>query len=101
MYPLMEKHEFAGGMQEQAISQIERAKPAYMLLVNNNYSWSVSAVSDKHIFNWFDGFAAAHYEVEGYVDKTGIFDAEYRWGRQKKGFNYKEIYRITVFKRID
>lgn len=101
MYPLMEPHAYAGGMQERAISAIEASKPGFIVLVNCLFSWSVGPKSDRHIFQWFDGYNKGRYEIAGTADMVSPFETEYRWGKEITDRDYKKPYRITVFKRIE
>lgn len=101
MFPLMEKHDYAGGMQEQAVKQMEKSKPRFIVLVNLPFSWIMNPESDRYIFTWFDKYEKSRYEIAGTADMVTPMHTEYRWGKDVKDKDYKKLHRITVFKRID
>jgi hypothetical protein len=67
VYGLMEPQTFARRMQEELIAEIERADPAYVVLVTVPTSWLVRPESDRRVFQWADAFLAARYDVVGRV----------------------------------
>ncbi|HWX21602.1 MAG TPA: hypothetical protein VN578_16995 [Candidatus Binatia bacterium] len=62
-YPLMEKHEFASKMQREMISEIERARPEYVVYVDDDLSWLVRETSDQTLFNWWKGYMATNLDL--------------------------------------
>ena len=63
MYPLMEAQEYAQKMQEEAIHEIESARPEYVVFVKEPHSWLRSAGSKENLFEWWPAYRAAHYEL--------------------------------------
>jgi 4-amino-4-deoxy-L-arabinose transferase-like glycosyltransferase len=63
MYPLMEKHEFAGKMQERMIMDIERARPEYIVFVDDNYSWLKREDSELKILEWWNAYWPTNMEL--------------------------------------
>jgi 4-amino-4-deoxy-L-arabinose transferase-like glycosyltransferase len=67
-YPLMENQPYAVTMQHQMINEIETAKPQYLVIVVNRYSWLPKASSALEIFGWAEKYAATNYDRVGIVD---------------------------------
>jgi hypothetical protein len=53
MYPLMEATPYALKLQEDTISEIERARPEYLIYVDSPYSWLSRPSSPQRIFEWW------------------------------------------------
>jgi hypothetical protein len=62
-YPLMEEHPFALKMQEDMIAQIERAHPAYVVYVDDPFSWLVRPNSPQRLFDWWKGYWASDLDL--------------------------------------
>jgi 4-amino-4-deoxy-L-arabinose transferase-like glycosyltransferase len=63
MYPLMENHPYASKMQNEMIGEIERARPEYVLYVDDEYSWLPQGGSERRIANWWKGYWAANMDL--------------------------------------
>lgn len=99
MYPLMENQPFARTMQDEAIAEIEAAKPEYMVLVSAFTSWLGQPTSDKHILQWFDRYAAANYRPVGLIDIISPTKTTYRWDNEMDGAWPASPLHVWVFKR--
>lgn len=62
-YPLMELHPYAARMQEDMITQIETARPAYVVFVNNPLSWLAKAESEKKLLDWWPRYWEQNYRL--------------------------------------
>jgi len=69
-YPLMEPQKYARQMQEEMISEIERANPKYLVSVTMNDSWLRRPGSDPLIFSWANEYIAKNYVPTGFVNIT-------------------------------
>ncbi len=96
-YPLMEEQKYASTMQKEMISEIEAARPEYLVLVDVPFSWLMQTHSDTMIFAWAEKYLDSSYERVGIAD---IGDTtEYRWGDQVKGYHPQSKWTVSVFKR--
>ena len=96
-YPLMEEQKYASTMQKEMISEIEAARPEYLVLVDVPFSWLMQAHSDTEIFAWTEKYLDSNYERVGIAD---IGDTtEYRWGDEVKGYHPRSKWTVSVFKR--
>jgi len=75
-YPLMEPQKYARQMQEEMISEIERANPKYLVSVVMNDSWLSRPGSDPLIFSWANEYIAKNYVPAGFVNITSA-ETEY------------------------
>lgn len=62
-YPLMEAQPYAAQMQADMIAQIEQAQPAYVVFVNNPYSWLTRPESEKKLLDWWPRYWEQHYTL--------------------------------------
>jgi 4-amino-4-deoxy-L-arabinose transferase-like glycosyltransferase len=77
-YPLMEPQPYAGRMQHEMISEIEAAKPAFIVLVMYPFSWMRKADSSHDIFNWTGNYTQKFYEADRVIGLQP--DGEIVWG---------------------
>ncbi len=63
MYPLMEQHDFALKMQEEMIGEIERARPEYLVYVDDDYSWLPRPDSNRKILEWWKDYWATDLDL--------------------------------------
>jgi hypothetical protein len=62
MYPLMEDQPYAPVMQEEMISQIERARPEAAVYVEDDLSWLKRSSSHQRLREWWKAYAATNME---------------------------------------
>lgn len=98
MYDLMQSHRFALAMQREAIQQIEAAKPAFLLLVYVDSSWTISEDSNLAIMQWVRAYSAKDYDLSGMVwiwpDRS-----EYVWGPEALTRTFGTPLRVAVMRR--
>jgi len=75
-YPLMEPQKYARQMQEEMISEIERANPKFLVSVVMNDSWLSRPGSDPLVFSWANEYIAKNYVPAGFVNITSA-ETEY------------------------
>src|ERR1035441_9850506 len=68
MYPLMEEHPYALKLEEQVIGEIERARPEYVVYVDDQYSWLTQPSSPQKLFEWWKAYWAANLDVVQTID---------------------------------
>ena len=62
-YPLMEAQPYAARMQAEMIDEIERAKPEYVVYVNNRLSWLPHPGFDPGILQWWERYWATNLDL--------------------------------------
>ena len=97
-YPLMEKQRFAHQMQEEMIAEIERAKPKYLVMVDNAPSWLRRPDSDMTIFNWEQSEVQRAWTLEGIADILPNGTA-YAWGADAQRYRAQTRNVILVYRR--
>ena len=100
-YPLMELHPNAAKQQQQMISEIETAKPKFLLLVRNPLSWLSVGASDTRIFYWFHEYSLAHYAIVGCADRVSRDSTNYVFGAQCQIYRPQSQYGIDVYQRVN
>jgi hypothetical protein len=99
IYPLMENQPYATTMQQQMIREIELAKPEYLVLVVNRYSWQLEQTSDLEILSWAKKYAAANYDRVGIVDCRLNQPQIELWGDDAKNYGGKLEQYLDIYKR--
>jgi len=67
-YALMEAQSYARQMQEEMISEIEIARPRYLVSVPIGSSWFRRSSSNELIFTWANEYLKQYYQVVGFVN---------------------------------
>jgi len=105
MYHLMGNHLDEGSgydlkFQNELISQVESAEPKFLVFVAIPFSWLTKQDSEKLIFEWFQGYANAHYRRVGFID---IYRDRtiYRWNEEAIGYRSRSGSWVAVFQRKD
>jgi 4-amino-4-deoxy-L-arabinose transferase-like glycosyltransferase len=80
MYSLMEAHPFAGMMQEQAIREIESARPPYIVWVLAQASWLPQAGAPRLLPEWARRYVVQGYRVVGNATVVDLTHTRYVWG---------------------
>lgn len=99
MYPLMDTNSYARRMQQEMISQIEKARPKFMVFVKVSTSWLPRPGSPQDIFDWFEPYAKNSYDTVGIIDIPLSGNAAYYWNNLAKNQSPASEYWIAVFKR--
>jgi hypothetical protein len=63
MYPLMEEHPYALRMQQEMIAEIERARPEYIIYIDDDFSWLPGPKSARRIFEWWKSYWASNLDL--------------------------------------
>jgi hypothetical protein len=92
LYPLMEKQKFARHMQEEMMQQIRRARPRFLVYVNNIHSWGSEAQLDDNRDFVEMAWAYGQHDYRMVEDVAVADDPAYLWG------NHASLY---VFQRVE
>jgi len=76
-YALMEAQSYARRMQEEMISEIELARPRYLVSVSIGSSWARRSDSEQLIFDWANEYLNQHYKVVGFVNTLSADRTDY------------------------
>ncbi|MGH7939548.1 MAG: glycosyltransferase family 39 protein [Limisphaerales bacterium] len=80
VYPLMEPQPYALQMQEEMISQIERANPDYVVFVHIPASWLQYSDSKTLILDWFPKYQRERLRLVGLIEIPANGGPDrYRW----------------------
>jgi 4-amino-4-deoxy-L-arabinose transferase-like glycosyltransferase len=100
MYGLMENQKYALRMRREMISEIEAAKPQYLVLVNESSSWLVqSEESALDLFNWAEKYVEKNFEKVGVADILGDKDTLYLWNQDALKYSPRSDASLYVYKR--
>jgi len=99
-YGLMETHPYALQGQLEMISEIESARPEYLVDVCVPTSWMRQASSPTAIFYWMANYTRQYYQVVGVVDLVDGEPATYVWG--SAATTYKPVWPayMIVYRRL-
>jgi len=101
MYPLMEQQPSAREMQEQVISDFERTRPEYMVLVDDNFSWLKRPDSETKILDWWNAWWPTNMDLVSTVRIQEGRDDEPSFGRRQgpEKTGPATLKRISVYAR--
>jgi hypothetical protein len=100
-YGLMEEHKYALGMQKEMISEIEDARPEYMVYVHMPTSWNPWTHSENLIFNWAQQYLKEQYDLRGVVDIPESGKTKYFWEAEAISYRAGNNGYIEILKRKD
>jgi hypothetical protein len=63
MYPLMERHNYAGKMLDEMIREIENARPEYIVYVNVEESWFSNHEQERKLHDWWTEYWNSYYDL--------------------------------------
>jgi hypothetical protein len=97
-YPLVEHQPYAHKMQMEMISEIERAKPKYLVVVFVGGSWLNQPDSDKTIWQWIDTKIDHGYSIDGIVDISAA-GTKAVWGNDAQQYQPQSDSIVMLLKR--
>ncbi|HZF01549.1 MAG TPA: glycosyltransferase family 39 protein [Methylomirabilota bacterium] len=97
-YALMEPQTFAPQMQDEMISEIERASPEFIVFANLNNSWLRRPTSDPKIFNWWASYRT-NYTTIGFLDTDPPVEIPGIWGGEARLFAKTHDDGLWVYER--
>ena len=83
------------------IGEIERNRPAFLVVVNVPSSWLRRLDSEPLILEWLDSYPRQHYQKVGIVDIIPEKGTVYRWGAESEGYTPRSRYWISILRRND
>lgn len=89
----------AARMQDEAIKEIENAKPEFIVFVNISLSWLLNRNSEMRIFHWFDSYSRKYYEKTGVVDIISPSETVYVWGGGAASYTPVSGYYVEIYRR--
>jgi hypothetical protein len=98
-YGLMEEQKYALRMQKEMISEIEKARPEYAVVVNVPSSWLLQANSETAIFTWANQYLQNQYTLDGIVDILSEDQTVYRWGDEAIDYQPRSPINLSIYKR--
>jgi hypothetical protein len=97
-YPLVEEQHYALTMQKEMISEIESARPEFLVLVQVSTSWLRNPAAPGMIFDWAQKYVTDFYEPAGLVEIRDT--SRYWWGEDAKTADPVSPYLVRIFKRV-
>jgi len=98
-YALMEEQPYAAKMQQEMISEIEAARPEFVVFVNLRLSWLWHPGSSRLILDWSQQYLSQNYQLDGLVDILDV--SQYRWGDEASNYEPASPYTVRIFKRTN
>ena len=101
MYGLMESQPYAATMQRELISEVEKAKPEYLVAATSTSSWLRRDTSPQDIFEWWDKNRPKEYaQLVVVADIVAPDHTEYRW-EDAASYRVQSNSAVMVYKRTD
>ncbi len=99
MYDLVKNQPFALEMQRQLISEVESAKPEFLVFVAVPASGLPTVSSQRLMFDWSGNYCADHYTAVGAFDIISPERTDYVWGDEAVNYAFQSRLRVRVFAR--
>ena len=97
MYPLMEEQPYALKMQNEMISEIERARPEYVIYIDDELSWLPRNGAERKIVAWWKDYWATNMDLTWTLEiEEG---KEPRTDLESPGKDAQPVKKIIIFKR--
>jgi len=80
LYPLLEPSPFGPSMKAEMMAEVEAARPAWVIWVNQPASWDTRVGAARPVLEWANRFLGEGYELEGRVSIRGPRQTDYAWG---------------------
>jgi len=96
---LMKKQKYALRMQKEMISEIEKARPEYVVMTNVASSWLLQANSEGAILTWASQYLKDQYALDGIVDILSEDRTVYRWGDDAGKYQPRSPVNLGIYKR--
>jgi Flp pilus assembly protein TadD len=101
MYGLMESQPYAVTMQKELISELEAAKPEYLIVATSSASWLRRETSPRELFDWWDANRPKDYaDLVAVADIVAPDHTEYRW-EDASSYQVQSTSALLVYKRTD
>jgi tetratricopeptide (TPR) repeat protein len=101
MYGLMEPQPYAVTMQKELISELEDAKPEYLVLATSSASWLRRDTSPKELFDWWDANRQQQYsQLVAVADIVAPDHTVYKWD-DAEYYQVQSSSALLVYKRTD
>ena len=84
LYPLLEPTPFAPAMKEEMIAEVEAARPAWVIWVNQPASWDTRVGAARPVLEWASRFLGSSYELDGRIAIRGPRQTDYAWGEEAR-----------------
>jgi hypothetical protein len=94
----MEIHDYNKKMQQEMMTEIETSKPKYLVYCNVRTSWLPRPGSPMEIFDWFNKYAQANYNLVGLTDIAPQGQSPMYWDAEAQRQPQSQEY-ILVYKR--
>jgi 4-amino-4-deoxy-L-arabinose transferase-like glycosyltransferase len=84
LYPLLEPSPFGPAMKAEMMAEVEAARPAWLVWVNQPASWDTRVGAARPVLEWADRFLALGYVLDGRVAIRGPRQTDYAWGEEAR-----------------
>ena len=98
-YPLMEPQRRAPDMQRGMVTEVEAARPAFLVYVNVPSSWLVRPESDTAILDWMRGFCERQYRLVGAVEIVSAETTRFLWNESAASFQPETPNYVLIYER--
>jgi len=98
-YGLVEAQPYALRMQQEMATEIEMAKPKFVVIANVATSWLPKANTNGPLFNWLDHNLSEHFRCVGLVNIPTAGDTVYHWDDDAITAVPRSQANLRIFKR--
>lgn len=85
--------------QREFVSDVEKAKPKYFIFFNHQISLFVQPNTDQYVFEWYNKYITANYNLIGLVDMVDGYTSTYVWREQLNTYQPQAQNRVYIYER--
>lgn len=85
--------------QKEFIQDVEKSKPKYFIFFNHQISLFVQRGADVSIFDWYNKYITANYNLIGLVDMVDGYTSTYVWKEQLNSYKIQAQSVIYIYER--
>ena len=100
VYPLTENQRYSLAMQKEMVSEVESAKPEFVVDVNVSTSWLRFRSPEKYLFKWFNKYISGHYSQVGVCDIISPELTIYKWNEEAVSYKPRSVFFVRIFRRV-
>jgi hypothetical protein len=87
------------GMEQEMLTGIEQAAPAYIVYVRHPSSWGAGPEAETYITDWAGGYLQKNYDLEGIAETLSPSETRFRWGADARSSPASPVGTVMLFRR--
>jgi 4-amino-4-deoxy-L-arabinose transferase-like glycosyltransferase len=95
-----EGHGMGAEMEAGMIRELDSARPAVIVVVNQGFSWGAKPRKDWPVMRWAAEYTALHCELAGTVTPVSADSSRFLWGAEARADPGADAAPVVIYRRI-